>query len=126
MYILPGFPSPTNSHDFWATPPPQPAVAGEEDDEAAVLLAGPFAPMLLRLEQAKEMRGGHLGSKEPNQPTNIDTGMALSPPPKSSSSGREWKGWGEDGRESRSRRRKKVKAICPRGNNKVIIYFLIS
>ena len=71
LYILPGFPSPTNSHGFWAALPPQPPVAGEEDDEVAVLLAGPFAPMVLRLKRAKEMRGGHLGSKEPNQPTQI-------------------------------------------------------
>ena len=70
LYILPGFPSPTNNHGFWAVPPP-PAMTDEEDDEAGVLLAGPFAPMLLRLERAKEMRGGHLGSKEPNQPTQI-------------------------------------------------------
>ena len=51
LYILPGFPSLTNSHGFWAVPP-LPAVADEEDDEAGVLLAGPFAPMLQRLQRA--------------------------------------------------------------------------
>jgi hypothetical protein len=54
LYILPGFPSPTNSHGFWAAPP----VADEEDDEAATtLLAVPFAAMLLGLKRAKRMAG---------------------------------------------------------------------
>jgi hypothetical protein len=54
LYILPGFPSPTNSHGFWAAPP-SPALADDEEDDAEA--AAPFAAMLPELERAKGMRG---------------------------------------------------------------------